>query len=178
MIHIKGKRKRESASYSTLMMDSSENEDFTDHTSDDYANPAVKMASHPALTQIETSLNDLHAKVDALGSNYDSIYQDLHSLNGIDSRLCLLDAEVGDATYKYTETEGNYQSLLSNFELLNATVTRQNKRIDSLSAEVVDLKAQSMKNNILFHNIQEDERECCEEKVIHFIQNKLEINPE
>ena len=85
---------------------------------------------------------------------------------------------MGDATYKYSETEGNYQSLLSNFELLKATVTRRNKRIDSLSAEVVDLKARSMKNNILFHNIQEDERECCEKKVIHFIQNKLEINPE
>ena len=87
MIHIKGNRKRESASYSTSMIDSSENKDFTDHTSNDCANPAVKTASHPVLTQIETSLNDLHAKVDALGSNYDSIYQDLHSQNSIDSRL-------------------------------------------------------------------------------------------
>ena len=46
-----------------------------------------------------------------------------------------------------------------------------NKR---LHESVVDLKARSMRDNLLFHNIEEVEREDCTEVIYELLQEKLE----
>ena len=55
-------------------------------------------------------------------------------------------------------------------------IARQSKLIDALSTEVVDLKARSMRNNLLFYNFREIQNENCEESVNIFSQNDLSIN--
>ena len=136
-----------------------------------------KMAADLDVGGLHASLTSLHAKFDTLNNQYKAIHEDIHGPDGIDNRVCLIEAEVGDLTYQSTEHQATYTIIQSEIELLNATVTRQNKLIDSLNAEVIDLKARSMKANLLFHNITEDQNEYCEEKVNHFIQNNLSLNP-
>ena len=52
------------------------------------------------------------------------------------------------------------------------TLEESNKQ---LHESVVDLKARSMRDNLLFHNIEEVEREDCTEVIYELLQEKLEI---
>ena len=70
----------------------------------------------------------------------------------------------------------NLKKITEEIDLLKAIIARQSKLIDALSTEVVDLKARSMRNNLLFHNFKEIQNENCEESVNMFLQNGLRIN--
>ena len=56
-----------------------------------------------------------------------TIDKDIHGQNGIDNRVCLIEAGVGDLTYQSTEHQATYSKIQREIELLKATVTRQNK---------------------------------------------------
>ncbi|XP_060597999.1 uncharacterized protein LOC132751777 [Ruditapes philippinarum] len=47
---------------------------------------------------------------------------------------------------------------------------------NALKAEIIDLKSRSMRDNLLFHKLPEEKDENCEEKIKHFIQDKLKID--
>ena len=91
------------------------------------------MAADLDVSGLHASLTSLHAKLGTLNNQYKAIDKDIHAQNGIDNRVCLIEAEVGDLTYQSTEHQATYTKIQSEIELLKTTVTRQNKLIDTFN---------------------------------------------
>ena len=168
MPHSRKRKKNRSGSRGSDSLDSNYSP-FHDSKSSDKDKEPNKMVADLDVSGLYASLTSLHAKFDTLNNQYKAIDKDIHGQDGIDNRVCLIEAEVGDLTYQSTEHQATYIKIQSEIELLKATVTRQNKLIDSLNAEVIDLKARSMKANLLFHNITEEQNENCEEEINHIL---------
>ena len=103
---------------------------FNDSKSSDKDEEPNKMAADLDVSGLHASQTSLHAKFDTL-NQYRAIDKDIYGQDGLDNCVCLIEAEVGDLTYQSTEHQAMYSKIQSEIELLKATVTRQNKLIDS-----------------------------------------------
>ena len=61
------------------------------------------MATDHYMSDLHESMKSLHENFDGLSGQYANLNNDVHGRDGIDSRICLVEAEVGDITYNNTE---------------------------------------------------------------------------
>ena len=120
------------------------------------------------LTQLESIKNDVKGinwridKIDQKIKNIEGKVKDLEESKNFDAGL------FEDMANKQREIN----SILSKMKKFE---TEQKERERKLQDEVTDLKCRSMRDNLMFYNLQEENGENCEEKVLSFIENRLGI---
>ena len=67
------------------------------------------MATDHYMSDLHESMKSLHEKFDGLSGQYANLNNDVHGRDGIDSRICLVEAEVGDITYNNAENNGKFE---------------------------------------------------------------------
>ena len=106
----------------------------------------------------------------------------LETLDLINERILSVEEEVKSLTKSIEFAHGELNDLKSEMKQRKKAEDECDERVKALEESnkrlhesVVDLKARSMRDNLLFHNIEEVEREDCTEVIYELLQEKLEI---
>ena len=106
----------------------------------------------------------------------------LETLDLINERILSVEEEVKSLTKSIEFAYGELNDLKSEMKQRKKAEDEFDERVRALEESnkrlhesVVDLKARSMRDNLLFHNIEEVEREDCTEVIYELLQEKLEI---
>jgi len=116
----------------------------------------------------------------------DSIQTTVNSLN---CRLQTMEQTINDLQIKVRDLEKSREFDTQTMSDINNThkyvenfmkTHKQNGQehsdiVNELKNEIQDLKCRSMRDNLLFHNLPEEKEENCEQKVLKFIKEKLNI---
>lgn len=129
-------------------------------------------------------------------SRLDSMDKKLGQLNSIQQSMDSLKSRMENVDKKISTVEGKIRDLEESRDFDSNMLSDINKRqqeIDSLvkkmqklesdqqqrekelTAEVLDLKSRSMRDNLLFHRIPEERDENCTETLLQFMEEKLHI---
>jgi hypothetical protein len=118
------------------------------------------------LETIQTSVNSLNLRI----QNMDKKINDLERKVLDIERSREFDSQTFTEISKQQKGLDTYMKKMEKFE-------KEHKEMENaLKAEIIDLKSRSMRDNLLFHKLPEEKDENCEEKIKHFIQDKLKID--
>ena len=119
----------------------------------------------------------------ALEKRFSDLEQELRSK--VDDEFLSIDGENGDDDYSSDaeiETLKEENKKLSNLlEVTIGRLTRTEKQLDDVKEEVLDLQARSMRDNLVFYNIDESPRgppENCGRTLSKFLRDEMKINDE
>ena len=121
-------------------------------------------------------------KINELYNMMKIVMSKLETLDLINERILSVKEEVKSLTKSIEFAHGELNDLKSEMKQRKKAEDECDERIRALEESnkrlhesVVDLKARSMRDNLLFHNIEEVEREDCTEVIYELLQEKLEI---
>ncbi|CAC5403656.1 unnamed protein product [Mytilus coruscus] len=135
--------------------------------------------------------------VDKLFSRIDRFENKLNKLDQIDTLVTSLNSKVIESSTQYisnkfeaqknspssikTEIDKSSKQLKNNHvndEKLSKTIDQVKKENDRLQNELTDVHMSSMRNNLIFYNIPENETDLCSDVVLEFCGKNLKIeNP-
>ena len=145
-----------------------------DESDDDATKVNTEHRNSDIIVQMQKSFNVAIKKVAKTLSKtfltqFDTITEEL---TGIKSTLETRDEEIFNLSQELQDCQNKNK-------LNEGRITRAEKEIRDLKSELFDLKARSMKNNLVFYNIQEStEPEIPEKLVKNFLQDEMKISAE
>ncbi len=117
-------------------------------------------------TQLFTSMNGLHAKLDKAMDNIKSVEEEIQKPEtGLQDRLSQNVCQAEDNTSDISQLKDDVKVLRRQVQLLTAMMEKKDKEISSLKEEVSDLKGRSMRDNIIVSGLPEEKDEDLEGKV-------------
>jgi archaellum component FlaC len=121
----------------------------------------------------------------ALISSMNEKLKKLDKLDIIENRLNTIDNEISELKYSLTyqqetatEIQKEQKEQSNKIAQLESTVAKIEEEKDRLSREIVDIRAHSMRNNLMFYYIPEQQNEPpenCVAKVYNILENNLQI---
>jgi len=150
---------------------------------------SADLSGGPTNADIMACLRDINGKIGNIDSKMESMENRLKSLESLEKKVDGFEGEmkklwtyIHDSSKKTNDkldtVTDKVESTDFSLGLLNDKVVQLEKEKDSLRNEVVYLKSQSMRNNLIFVNIPESSPEAtenCEELVKTFILEKLNV---
>ena len=125
------------------------------------------LQNHGKLSEIYSMLKTVMAKLDTLDDGNKRIVNVEQDAKELKSSIEFAHAEVKDLK---EEVERSKKSDIENRMRIDC-LEEENRR---LHESIVDLKARSMRDNLLFHNV-EGPRENTTDQICQFLEEKLEI---
>ncbi len=123
----------------------------------------VDKGQHDLLNVVLHSLDSLHNKLD---NKFKVLEDDIHKPDtGLNDRLDMAIHETEDMVSDVSNLTGKVQRLEEQVCLLISLVSKKDKEIISMKADITDLRARTMRDNIVITGLQEDEGENLPEKV-------------
>ena len=124
--------------------------------------------NHGKLSEIYSMLKTVMAKLDTLEDIKKRIVNVEQGVKELKSSIEFVHAEVKDLK---EEVERSKKSDIENRMRIDCLEDENRRLHDS----IVDLKARSMRDNLLFHNVEEEARENTTDKIFQLLEEKLEI---
>lgn len=109
------------------------------------------------LHAIMGSLQIITNEIKTVKNKHTELDQDIHGDGGINDLLEEARATIGETQADVCSTQELLQDNVKTIQMLTSVVLKQNQQLNSLQSEVDDLKARSMRENILIHNVPEDD---------------------
>ncbi|XP_056017343.1 uncharacterized protein LOC125668996 [Ostrea edulis] len=114
------------------------------------------------MSAIQDSLKTITGKLDDIGQlqkSIDNINKDLWDEDGIDERIKYMGQQFEDNTSELESLRKENFCLRRELQVLKSVVINLDRRLTQQENEVVDLRGRSMRDNILIHNLPEEEDE-------------------
>ena len=131
-------------------------------------------------TKVE-SINEM-SKIDELYKMMQTVLVKLETLDLINEHILSVEQNVKSLTesieFAHAEISDLKEEMVKRKETERENYSRIKELEDSnqrLQDSVVDLKARSMRDNLLFHNIDESEEEDCTEVIYSLLEEKLDM---
>lgn len=124
------------------------------------------------MSKITTRMDEMEKKIGSFESKVKTIEQKMNTMAEKVSdieRSCDFD---GDSLADIRRKQRELDALIVKMAKLEE---EQKARNTNLRSEIVDLKSRSMRDNLIFYKIAEERDECCETKILEFIETKLGI---
>ena len=107
---------------------------------------------------IQDSLRTITGKLDDIGQlkqSIDTINKDLWDEHGLDERIKYIGPQYEKKLFRSRKSKENY--LRKKLQVLKSVVINLDRRVFQQENEIIDLKCKSMRDNILIHNLEEEE---------------------
>lgn len=114
-------------------------------------------------------LCQINNKLERLNKQGDELKSELHGEDGIYTKL----DHLSNVESNVTDLKEENKDIKIELQILKAVVTKQGAMIDELKKKVVDLTDRSMKNNLLCHNLPEQDQENIEQRIQDVLRQKL-----
>lgn len=134
-----------------------------------------KGENNPVFTAILGSLKRIDGKIDSIKKEQTRQALDIERPGGISDRLCILEDETGFNAAEVAQLRQVNKDLRYEISLIKSYVIKQDEHLNCLHEQVLDLRSRSMKNNILFHNVPEKDRENITETVKNILEKDLKM---
>ncbi|XP_056017036.1 uncharacterized protein LOC125676365 [Ostrea edulis] len=131
------------------------------------------------MSAIQDSLKTITGKLDdisQLQKSIDNINKDLWDEDGVDERIKYMGQQFEDNTSELESLRKENFCLRRELQVLKSVVINLDRRLTQQENEVVDLRGRSMRDNILIHNLSEEEDEDLSHKVRGLIKEHLQID--
>ena len=122
------------------------------------------------------------SKIDELYTMMKSVMAKLETLDLINERILSVEQNVKSLTKSIEFAHAEVTDLKEEMKQRKRTEEKNETRIGELEESnkrlqetVVDLKARSMRDNLLFHNIEESDEENCAEVIYSLLEEKLDM---
>jgi tRNA threonylcarbamoyladenosine modification (KEOPS) complex Pcc1 subunit len=122
------------------------------------------------------------SKIDELYTMMKSVMAKLETLDLINERILSVEQNVKSLTKSIEFSHAEVTDLKEEMKQRKRTEENNETRIGELEESnkrlqetVVDLKARSMRDNLLFHNIEESDEENCAEVIYSLLEEKLDM---
>ncbi|XP_061190455.1 protein IMPACT homolog [Saccostrea echinata] len=125
----------------------------------------------PCPEQITDPFKTLASLSQAVGD----IKADLWEQDGFEDKIQFIAKQQEDSIAEIDSLKSENASLRKDIEMLKSVVIRLERRVTEQEKEIIDLKGRSMKNNILIHNLEEEEGEDLFSKIPRLLHENLEI---
>ena len=123
-----------------------------------------------------------HGKLSEIYSMLKTVMAKLDTLDDIKKRIVNVEQDVKELKSSIEFAHAEVKDLKEEVERSKKSDIENRMRIDCLEDEnrrlhdsIVDLKARSMRDNLLFHNVEEEARENTTDKIFQLLEEKLEI---
>ncbi len=129
----------------------------------------TKVGEDVTIKAVMDSLRLLHTKFDNQAHSIDALHDDIHGSGGIEDRLGTVTETVDTNTENIGSLQEELCCMKEDINSLKELACRQQQEIKSLKASVLDLTVRSMRDNVIFYNIPEQQgngTEKIEEKVV------------
>lgn len=137
------------------------------------ANSENKGEQHDLLNVVLHSLDSLHNKLD---NRFKVLEDDIHKPDtGLNDRLDMQIHETEDITSDVSTLTGKVERLEEQVSLLISLLTKKDKEIISMKADITDLRARTMRDNIIINGLEEEDHENLQTKVNDLL-HKIEVN--
>ena len=130
------------------------------------------------MSVIDTSLRTITAKIDSfntLQESVNNIQKDLWNEDGLDDRIRYIGQQHEDNLSEIESLKIENVSLRKELQLLKSIVVNLDRKVTQQEKEIVDLRGRSMRDNILIHNLAEEENENLDTKVRKLISDHLQL---
>jgi len=141
--------------------------------------------NHDILATILDRLNSMDNKLSQLEKIQSSVSAMNIRIDKVDKRISDIESRItevekscefsGSAAEDISNKQKQLDTLLKNMKHLTTTEDAHVAKESKLQAEVTDLKCRSMRDNLLFFRIPEEQNEICENTILDFIVTKLHI---
>ncbi|XP_062615563.1 uncharacterized protein LOC134277265 [Saccostrea cucullata] len=126
----------------------------------------------PCPEQIADPFKTLASLSQAVGD----IKADLWEQDGFEDKIQFIAQQQEDNITEIDSLKSENASLRKDLEMLKSVVIRLDRRVTEQEKEIIDLKGRSMKNNILKHNLEEEEGEDLFSKIPRLLNEHLDID--
>ena len=144
------------------------------------------------LSKIETNTNALKTSIDTNTKTLHEIRWDLQNLTQrvnttetevkrVDKRVSDLENDLQGNSLLYDQVKESTRKLSEKVKLCAETkaveseLSKLSRRTDELNEKFLEARCRSMKYNLIFGGIKENENEVCEETIKTFIETELEV---
>ena len=125
------------------------------------------------IDNIEKLVNKINSKVGNLETKVKTM--DV-TVNDIEKSNQFINTEFEETKQKLKNANTDLKKLNSKCKEFEEAVTKLETQNQTLKAKANDLKFRGLRENLLFHGLQETQNEDCEQMIKQFIAEKLEIN--
>ncbi|XP_052242307.1 uncharacterized protein LOC127852388 [Dreissena polymorpha] len=122
-----------------------------------------------------SQLDQIHQTVSGIVLRIDNIEQ---RMNSFETRMKELEKSCdfsGNMIENITKKQSEFDSTLKSTSNLQSRENSVIQHEHKLQAEITDLKCRSMRDNLLFFKIPEEQEEQCDKKILEFIETKLHV---
>ena len=141
----------------------------------------VSDAYQQRMVDIQDSLRSITGKLDNIGTLQQSVttlQQDLWDEDGLDERIKYIGQQNEDSREDIDALKSENSFLRKEMQVMKSIIINLDRRVTQQENEIVDLRGRSMRDNILIHNLKEEENENLGTKVIGLIKAHMNLDVE
>ena len=141
----------------------------------------VSDAYQQRMVDIQDSLRSITGKLDNIGTLQQSVttlQQDLWDEDGLDERIKYIGQQNEDSREDIDALKSENSFLRKEMQVMKSIIINLDRRVTQQENEIVDLRGRSMRDNILIHNLKEEENENLDTKVIGLIKAHMNLDVE
>ena len=124
----------------------------------------------------QATLNSLMQKLDGVQQQHYSLKEEVSGHGGIKSQLTELQEYCGNQEDRLKQLEDENKALKKELTIVKNILIHTNHKVDNNESQIVDLKARSMNQNILIHDIVETPSENLSAKISELFDEKLGVS--
>ena len=111
------------------------------------------------ITNIQNTLGNFMIRLDTQGRQIDDLTKEVKGKHGTQEQVELVQEQANDTMYTVTELGSNQEKMLREISRLREYVVKLEFRIYVQEKQILDLKAHSLENNIIFNGLDEKQPE-------------------
>jgi hypothetical protein len=126
---------------------------------------------------------ELFKRLGVIESNLSSVDQKMSKLDAVEKKLGELQADISSVSEKVAALQTKYSAVADKTEGLDFEMTVTQKQLEylvesnaALREEITDLKSRSMRDNLVFFNVPEEDESDTEEDLRKFIEEKMKMS--
>ena len=143
----------------------------TMHTEDS----AMFVSLSDRMNGIQESLNLILQKMDSSSTQYETLNKKINGKGGINDEIAELQEGLGTSTTEVTDLQRIVTNQQREISTLKYLVIHLSNKVELQENQLSDLGTRSMGDNIIVHNLVEDESENLETEVNKFITQELKL---
>ena len=116
------------------------------------------------------SLQELNCDIKTVKNKHEELDNDINGSGGIADEMEEAKAAIGETQADVSDTQQIIQDSVATIKLLTSVVLKQNQQLGFVQREIEDLKARSMRENILIHNVPEGDSQGVLNAAINFLK--------
>jgi len=126
------------------------------------------------IDKIDKSVNEIKIKMTEMETKVKSLEI---KVNECEASCTFISSETEERRNDMIAAKHDIDKLQKHCTHMNETIRRHEDEKDKLNDKIIDLESRSMRENLMFYGIQEEQHENCETLVKDMIRDKLQIDP-